>query len=809
MGVSLSHTGHRETGLERGEYDQGQHDQIRRVLAVNTAGMLVRRDVVERLGFDRALPVAGADIDFGWRAARAGYTTIVAPDAVVFHAEAAHRGLRASTITRHMRRSERCAAHYILATNVSARWLPLLLLRMVVFGLLRAAGLLLIRAPAEAWDELAALLLTVARPWRIVAGRFRRRRTSVLTGREIATLLPPWWLPLRTSLDHALEAARALFALTFSSTEPAVSWEVEEEEEPDVTDGAFVTVVRVLTSRALLVGTALTIAAVFAARGLIHGVPVGGALPPVLNGPAHLWSTYLESWHLLGTGTAAPVTPYVLPLAAAGAVLGGHVDWVVQILLLLSVPLAALGALRLGRRLLDSGPLVVWAAVTYGLVPVATGSVQQGRLGTVVFLLVLPHLAFVLIDLIGHPDRDRRRRAMWRAALWLALAGAFAPVVIVLAFAALVVAVLVMVPAAGGPGLRAVLPAVGAVLAALVLLAPWSLTVWYLGDPLSWLREAGWQAPELIGSRGPWDLLLGRPATVGALPGWLSVGVLAAALAALLRTTARAATVTGWAVAVFGLVAAAAMSYLRVVPVGGTQALPLWPGVPTGLAFAALIFTAAMAGAGGRAALSGRSFGWGQPVAVVVVLAALAAPLVTLGYWVHLGSGGPLTVQPSRTVPVYMLQAGKDRATDGTLQVEGGPDDFSYVLLHGYEVGLGDESVLPDVAAQRPLTAAVADLLAQPTEAAAGAVAGFGVRYVYLPPPADPALSASFDSATGAFSPASALRVDSRAWELSPPPSTAELSPAPDPYRSWMVGGQLVALFVVVILAAPSRRRSR
>ena len=67
MGVTISGTGSRETGLERGEYDQGQHDRLRDVLAVNTAGMLVRRSVREEIGFDPALPLFGNDIDFGWR----------------------------------------------------------------------------------------------------------------------------------------------------------------------------------------------------------------------------------------------------------------------------------------------------------------------------------------------------------------------------------------------------------------------------------------------------------------------------------------------------------------------------------------------------------------------------------------------------------------------------------------------------------------------------------------------------------------------------------------------------------------------
>ena len=58
--------------------------------------MLVRRRVLDELGgFDDELPIFGNDLDFGWRAAAAGHTTVVVPQAVVFHAEAAHRGLPA------------------------------------------------------------------------------------------------------------------------------------------------------------------------------------------------------------------------------------------------------------------------------------------------------------------------------------------------------------------------------------------------------------------------------------------------------------------------------------------------------------------------------------------------------------------------------------------------------------------------------------------------------------------------------------------------------------------------------------------
>ncbi|CAM5649475.1 glycosyltransferase [Streptomyces hirsutus] len=96
VGVSIANSGRRWTGLDRREQDQGQHDQVRSVLSVSTAGMLIRRDVFDELGgFDRHLPLMRDDVDLCWRAHTAGHRVLVAPDAVVRHAEAASRERRA------------------------------------------------------------------------------------------------------------------------------------------------------------------------------------------------------------------------------------------------------------------------------------------------------------------------------------------------------------------------------------------------------------------------------------------------------------------------------------------------------------------------------------------------------------------------------------------------------------------------------------------------------------------------------------------------------------------------------------------
>ena len=182
VGVTISGTGRRETNLEPGEYDQGQHDEVRDVLAVNTAGMLVRRQVLEELGgFDDNLPIFGNDIDFGWRAASRGHRTVVVPQAIVFHAEAAHRGTRRTPLTgRHTHYQERRAALFTLLANAPARKLPWQVVRLFFGTLLRMVGFFVVRSPGEALDDLAALFSVYVSPLDVLAAR----RDATLLGRR-------------------------------------------------------------------------------------------------------------------------------------------------------------------------------------------------------------------------------------------------------------------------------------------------------------------------------------------------------------------------------------------------------------------------------------------------------------------------------------------------------------------------------------------------------------------------------------------------------------------------------------------------
>ncbi len=825
VGVTMSGTGRRETGLERGEYDQGQHDRPREVLAVNTAGLLVRRQVLERLGFDPALPLAGVDLDLGWRAARAGYRTTTVPGAVVFHVEATARGRRPNPLTGpRPRRAERAAALYTLLANCSAAALPFLLLRLALGSLLRVVGLLLVRAPREALDELMALGSTYARPDRLVRGRRRRARTATVRARDVRHLLAPPWLPYRHGLDVVTDLGTALAQQAgdvasarrarsrATAPEAAESGPVPVEAQNLPADSGLLA--RMLRSPAAVVLGVLGLLALWGARTRVgSGLLSGGALLPAPDTALDWWRTYLAAGHDIGTGSAAPAGPYLLALAAVGTVLLAKAWLVLDVLLLLAVPLAAVGARRFLLRVTGSATAALWGAVAYGLLPVLTGAVGQGRVGTVATAVLLPWLAHAALFLgVGHSD-DRRRRAAWRTALWLALTTAFTPLMWVM-----VVAVSLLAVAAGlvgglgevrrwrrpgGWGLLLV-----PVLVTPLLLLPWSLTVWAHQGPAALLTEAGLSAGDLLTPLSWTDVVFARPA--GTAPWWLGLGVVLAAVAALARGDRRRPVLAAWLVILVALVTTAVLSRTTVALAAEPREHPLWLGLPLLVAQGAAVTAAAIAGSGIAGRLSETSFTWRQPLGAAVVVAALLSPVAGLGWWAAAEPDGPLDRREPHPVPAYMSDAAIDDPSQGVLVVRGSSSGtYRYVVLRGHGLHTGDETVLPPVDAQRPLTDLVGRLATAPEPEDVTALRDQGVRFVYAPAPADPALAAKLDSVSG-LTQGSAVRPGARAWQVDGP---ADGATGPVAERSagrpWLLLLQGLAVVAVAVLAAPTRRVGR
>jgi len=800
IGVTISGTGRRETGLERGEYDQGQHDRTREVLAVNTAGMLVRRDVFEELGgFDDRLPLFGNDIDFGWRAARAGHRTLVVPGAVVFHVEAAHRGVRRTPVTSsNFRRAERRGALYTVLANCSLAALPFQTVRLFLGSLVRMLGLLLVRAPREAYDELAALVATYLRPDRVIAGRVRRRSTATVSPKDVRHLLAPTWVPYRHGLDFVTEIASAVAhqagevsARRSARVEATETGPVPSEMQNLPADSGLLS--RLLTSPTVAVFGALTVLALVCARGAVgSGMLSGGALLPAPDNAAGWWDVYLASWHETGVGSSAPAAPYLLPLAMGATLLFGKAWLLLDLIFLLAVPLAALGAYRFLTRVTGARVPALWGAIAYGLLPVLSGAVNQGRLGTVAAAIILPWLATSALFLGSAHPADRRWRAGWRTALWLALLSAFVPVAWAISLAVALAAVIGRV-AAKGP----VATAVGVVP---VLLLPWSLFSLSGSRYASPFFEAGLPSLSLLSPLGSWDLLLGRPADIGSAPGWISIGIVLAAVAALLRSDTRSKVLHAWVVLIAGLGAVTLLAGLDQ---------PTWLGFPLLLVQASAICAAAIAGRQISEQLSGSSFGWRQPVGALVVVAAVLSPVAGLVWWASTGIDGPLDRGVVDAVPAYMTDAAEQDAENGVLIVRGNrKSGFEYVVLRGDGPRIGDDSIAPTSKSQQPLTNLVANLATTGQADDIGSLSKHGVEFIYVPAPAEPVLAGNLDSVSG-LTAASAVRPGARAWQLEADPSSEALADPSGSMRPWFLALQFVALLVVAVLAAPSRRVRR
>jgi GT2 family glycosyltransferase len=827
VGVTISGTGRRETGLERSEYDQGQHDDADTVLAVNTAGMLVRRSVLEELGgFDHQLGIFGNDIDFGWRAAAAGYKTIVVPSAVVFHVEAAHRGVRRTPLTgRHTHYQERRAAMYTLLVNTRGRKLPWLSVRLAFGSLLRFIGFLLVRAVGQGLDELAALFSLYGSPREIMAARRERRQRRPATAHDVRALLPPWWLPYRHGLDTVSDFFTALThqAQDVAERRRAAAAEAEatqpghpvtphraareDDEEAPVDTGI---VARFLTSPVALGLAVFVLLVLFGAREAIGPVS-GGGLSAAPDQARDLWRLYTDSWHALGQGTAVPAPAYVLPLAILATLLGGSVPAAISAILVLAVPVALWGAwrfLRVVGRLSDAAGAPRWllavASSTYALLPVVSGAWGDGRLGIVVVTALLPWLGHAGLG-FADPEADRRWRAAWRSGLLLALVAAFTPVAWFFA-AALGIAMFavgfLIAPAAmrdrsvwGPPAI-----ALGSVP---VLLAPWWLPAIMHGAGRSLLLDPGRLPDPLIDFA---TLLSGRlPGDLGA-PSWLGTAVVVMAVLALIPSRTRIPVLVCWIAALVAALTAAALGAVTLtLPVGEAR-----PGLGFFLVVLRGCFVVAAFIAIHGLATRARRTGTTTRKLIPGVLTAVAAIVPVLGLaWFVLEGPGELTDDRDTGIPAYMVLDAERGPAHGILVIRGSVDDgLTYAVRRGDGVTIGEDEILAATRPDPDFHADVQELTSRPRAAVLQRLADAGIEYIVLPAPADGTVAAGLD-ASGGVDQASAEDRSTRAWHVSPPVNPTALDGPSSWFRIALLVLQGVAIVVVLVLCAPSIRPRR
>jgi GT2 family glycosyltransferase len=168
-GLSTDASGHRQTGIGPSELDWSRlgrghaYEQSTEVLAVPSAGLLVRRKLWERLGgFDAEIALLREDIDFGWRVNRAGSVVLCVPAARMRHVRAMPSRLRGAeartrTLGGPVRTLDRALGLRTFLVNCSAFSFLVGLPRLAVLCPLRALGFAMQRRLDDCRAELAAL----------------------------------------------------------------------------------------------------------------------------------------------------------------------------------------------------------------------------------------------------------------------------------------------------------------------------------------------------------------------------------------------------------------------------------------------------------------------------------------------------------------------------------------------------------------------------------------------------------------------------------------------------------------------------
>lgn len=626
LGQSLTRYGSRWT-LRRQELDQQQYDHMQDVLGVGPVGMLVRRDVWEQLGgFDPALPVYDDGLDFCVRARLAGHRVEVAPASRVRFAQSGVGGPRIDRGRAVMRAAHRQARTAQLHRRIS--YAPAIVaffawLGLPIYALLRVLWALIREQPGYMIGEFVAAFSVFFRPHRIVASRRRIRRQSTVGWAAIR--------PLRID-PKSVRTARMI-----------------DREAILATTGRRRHELHFISSGGLAVLVAATVAAIALTWWALPQTGlVGGSLAPL--SPLH------ELWWNTRALDGVAADPFAWVLAMLGTLTFWNPSHAVVLLLIAAIPLTALGAWIWAAQLTESKAARVVVGLGFALSPVLLGSLDSGRLPTLVLTVVLPWLLIAAT----------RCRESWSwagtASLLAGIALAAAPVLLPAAAVLLVIGLFTTLRGAARVLTTAIVPA--------VLFAPKIITGIIAGRPLDVLRDPGIVEPFEPGTT--WHMLLGFPEFglegwgrilegigLGGPPATLLIGVLMLPIALLalvgLFTGRVAVTLLNVVLGGLGMLTAIAAAQLHLSVIGDTS-VPLWTGSGLAVYWIAVL---------SLAAVGATSLGRGAALVVSIALVGAVIAVLPLATGLFLGRVpfGPATSQ----MPALVQAAGENDATVRTL----------------------------------------------------------------------------------------------------------------------------------------------
>ncbi|MSO33047.1 MAG: glycosyltransferase [Candidatus Nanopelagicaceae bacterium] len=738
VGISIGVNGARWTGLEPRERDQGQHDGIRNVLSVSTAGALIRRDLFEELGgFDQHLTLFRDDIDLGWRAHVAGYSVICVTDSVVYHAEAAATERREVDVEgaplHRPHLLDRRHAAYVLLVN-APRWiLPWISLRLLFTAILRATGYLLAKLPGYALDEIAAIALNFSRLDILRKARKRRKLTRLLPSRVVRPFLAPW----RDQVIIPLENLRDLVLRRTDSTPTTVITEPINDDADLVDSESQPKSLRLLIRPLPILLISLTFISLIAGRNRLGEIS-GGTLLQMPTSASELMRIYSDSWHAVALGTNTPALPILPLLSFLSLITFGNVSLLVTIIFLFGPVLAAASFFAFLRdRNLSKGNSAL-GALLFALNPLMITSISTGRIGTLLFIIFLP-LCAISARQIHNPENLRWRRIAFLSGLF-ALLVSFSPPFFIIGLGSMIFLILNSKWRSNIFYER--LQKFGVVtFASIGALAPWSTNA--LMHPTKWLMESG--ISNEVGQ--PWQVLIGNPGGIGSPPIFI-LGIVA--LVGLIALRSSHAVLLGG----FTLLSTSFSAILMAIAIhanGDSLQARVWPGAFLVLAnfFGIFALTTMLNGLVYR--LQNSNFGYRHISTVILSTVAIYSTLALSVWWILPGADSPTRAGNLQIIPPFVAAATAGEERSRTLILQSQQTDLgtsvSYALLRERDLYFGEMDLMYK---EEPVISKIVSEIVdgageQPTEQ----LANYGVRYIFLNEPVDKEVARKIDGVGG------------------------------------------------------------
>ena len=719
VGLGMDRFGEIDPVIEPGEVDQEQHDGVRDVFVLPSAYMLVRADLFRELGgFDPAIDFFGEDTELCWRIHHSGARVIVVPSARVRHVgklrqrrpDLRHGLLRA----RHRMR--------FVATLTGASRLPARSIEMVLLTLTELVVGLFTARFGQAWNSFRALIGLVPRTPALLARRREVKPIRRVPEREVYSLQESGSARLNSYLrsrETATYVGQDVQVRRWrqSATAPVVAW------------------------------IAVIVGLVVGGRSFVDGgLPPVGEFLAFPESPRVLLETFLSGWNPNGAGATSPNPTGWATLSGLSVFTLFHMGLLQTLFVFGLLLIGAAGVWRLST-VFPSTRARIAALLVYALSPLVSGAMSGGRLTVLVVFAATPWVLDLVRRAAGIETADpfdagldiadgvvdlapsERLRRTIGAALVLALAVAFAPVMLPMAVVVTLVFALGTVLARGSvlTAAWALATGLGASLGAAVLNFPW-ITSW------SWEGIVG---PPPIGEAG-----LGLVSLASFEIGRTDFAALAVALfipviAAVLL--ARAWRLT-WAVRsalmvlVFG--ALAVLADRGSLPIDAPEAGVLLVPVAVGVALSAAAALAAF-----DLDVRGGNFGWRQPLGILSTVA------VVVGLVPGLGALADGSFQVPSTPLARLLDASlPDASSDGDYNVllVGDPrlfpvpateyrDGVGWAIIDDGPLDTRDRWMPPSNTASVLVTTALDEMASTSTLRAGRLLAPLAIRFVVVP----------------------------------------------------------------------------